>query len=130
MLTEVIQIKNALGLKVYANEKLDAQEFTTLLLQSMDNNQALFYTFDFIIADLCKVTEHDLSIDHFVELLEKLQRNKKQFSNSLLLSIAVKNNVLYKLFTDWKELHSDCKSLQSGIFRNMERATQWTEIKI
>jgi len=129
MLTEVIQIKTALGLKVFSPKQLDADKFINMLLQCMDNNQALFYTFDFIIADFSNVTEHDMSLNDVVEFTQKVQHHEKQFSNSLLLSIAVKNNELYKLFTAWKEMHSDSKSLQSGIFRDIDRATQWTEMK-
>lgn len=129
MFTEVIQIKTALGLKVFTSKQLEAKKFINILLQCMDNNQALFYTFDFIIADFSNVIEHDMLLNDIVDFTKKIQQNETQFSNSLLLSIAVKNNELYKLFTACKEMHAASKSLQSGIFRDIDRATQWAELR-
>ena len=130
MHTEVIQIKNTLGLKVVASKQLNTNEFISVLLQCLDNNEALFFTCNFIVADFSHVTSFDLPINELINISKKSHQQENKNSNSIILSIATKNNELYKLLTNWKEILSGSEFLQSGVFRDVERATQWVDIKI
>jgi len=130
MHTEVIQIKNTIGLKIIASKQLNTNEFIKVLLQCMDSDKALFFTCDFIVADFSHVTSFDLPFNDLIKVAQNCHQHENQSSNSLILSIATKNNALYKLFTSWKEILSDSKSLQPGVFRDIERAVQWANIKI
>lgn len=130
MYTEVIHIKNTMGLKLVTSKQLNSNEFIKILTQCMDSHKELFFTCDFIIADFCQVTSFDLPLNDLIKVAQNCHHRKNQNNNSLILSIATKNNNLYKLFNSWQEILSDHHSLQSTVFRDIERATQWIDVKV
>jgi len=130
MQTEVIQINNTLGLNILCSGKLKANEFNQVLLQNMDHNNAFISTCSFIVADFSDVTEHDLTLDDVTQIAIRTHQEIEESNNLFILTIATKSNTLYNLFSTWKEILSDSKNLQMGVFKGIERTTQWTEIKV
>jgi len=130
MHNEIIQIENTLGLKMLAAEHFDTNEFKKILLQCIDNNQAFINTCDFIIVDFSNIKESKLSLDDVFNIALKSNQYRNHTSNAFVFSIATKNNDLYNLFTSWKVMLSYSKAIQMGIFRDIDRAMQWSEIKV
>ena len=76
MYTEVIQIKNTMGLKVVASKQLNSNEFINVLFQCMDSDKALFFTCDFIFAYFSHVTSFDLPFNDLIKVTQKCHQHK------------------------------------------------------